>query len=295
MASSDGKISIRVIWQDYKGEILFFLILSACVALGHWASRFIPVALLYNAVLPLQHGANVAICILGATLLFSHSDGLRIRTASAWALIAWGVADSAVLIQDYLLQMPILRIGSDAVNAYTLLIANFLGWILLVYPTEALRPGWLNWKRGIFQLLPMVVLVVLDYFVPYDLRWLIALYPLALLFFVMSNIHAYRLQCEENYSSMEQIDTQWIVRYLSMVLLIGVSYVYICLSTNPGRVVTQNALLFFVFCYSIEQILFRKDPWQNMQSTETESGSEHAPDAAARGMKIPKKVVMRSA
>lgn len=282
MASSDGKISIRVIWQDYKGEILFFLILSACVALGHWASRFIPVALLYDAVLPLQHGANVAICILGATLLFSHSDGLRIRTASAWALLVWGVVDSSILVQDYLMQFPILRIGSDALDAYTMLIGNFLAWVLMIYPTETLRPGWLNWKRGILQLLPMVVLVALDYVVPFDLRWLVMLYPLALVLLVLAHIRKYRKWCEENYSSMDHIDAQWLVRYLSMVLIMGGSYLYICFSDNPGRVVTQNALLFFLFCYSIEQILFRKDPWQNMQSDETESGSEHAPDAAAR-------------
>ena len=282
MASSDGKISIRVIGQDYKGEILFFLILSACVALGHWASRFIPVALLYDAVLPLQHGANVAICILGATLLFSHSDGLHIRTASAWALIAWGVADSAVFIQDYLLQMPILRIGSDALDAYTMLIGNFLAWILLIYPTETLRPGWLNWKRGILQLLPMVLLVALDYVVPFDLRWLVMLYPLALVLLVLAHLRKYRKWCEENYSSMDHIDAQWLVRYLSMVLIMGGSYLYICFSDNPGRVVTQNAFLFFLFCYSIEQILFREDPWQNMQSNEEQNDKETLPDAAAR-------------
>ena len=282
MAQTNDKISIHEIWSQYKEEALFAIILSALVVLGHWLSRFIPLALLFDIILPIQHSANIAICALGAFLLFTHSEGLRIRKASAWALLVWGVADSSILVQDYLMQFPILRIGSDALDAYTMLIGNLLAWVLLIYPTETLRPGWLNWKRGILQLLPMVLLVALDYVVPFDLRWLVMLYPLALVLLVLAHLRKYRKWCEENYSSMDHIDAQWLVRYLSMVLIMGGSYLYICFSDNPGRVVTQNAFLFFLFFYSIEQILFREDPWQNMQSNEEQSDKETLPDAAAR-------------
>lgn len=282
MAQTNDKISIHEIWSQYKEEVFFLIILSALVVLGHWLSWFIPLALLFDIILPIQHSAIIAICALGAFLLFTHSEGLRIRKASAWALLVWGVADSSILVQDYLMQFPILRVGSDALDAYTMLIGNFLAWVLLIYPTETLRPGWLNWKRGILQLLPMVLLVALDYVVPFDLRWLVMLYPLALVLLVLAHIRKYRKWCEENYSSMDHIDAQWLVRYLSMVLIMGGSYLYICISDNPGRVVTQNAFLFFLFCYSIEQILFREDPWQNMQSNEEQIDKETLPDAAAR-------------
>lgn len=252
------------IWNNYRAEMLFFLILSACVILGHYLSRFIPEALIDDAILPLQHGANVAICVFGACLLFLHSDGLRIRKASAYALVIWGLADASLMIQDYLLQLPVLRIGSNELDAYILFFCNFLGWVLLIYPTETLRPGWLNWKRALLELLPMAAFVTLDYWVPIDLRWIIALYPAVLIGMLVSHIRAYRLWCENNYSTMDHIDVQWIVRYLAMVLVMGLSYMYILLSDNPGRVVTQNALLFFLYCYAIEQILFRKDPWEGM-------------------------------
>jgi AraC-like DNA-binding protein len=282
MAQTNDRISLHEFWSQYKNEALFAIILSALVALGHWLSRFIPLALLFDIILPIQHGGIISICALGAFLLFTHSDGVRARKASAWALLVWGVADSSILVQDYLMQFPILRIGSDALDAYVMLIGNFLAWVLLIYPTETLRPGWLNWKRGILQLLPMVLLVALDYFVQIDLRWLVMLYPLALVIMVVVHIRKYRKWCEENYSSMDHIDAQWLVRYLSMVLIMGGSYLYICFSDNPGRVVTQNAFLFFLFCYSIEQILFREDPWQNMQSNEEQSDKDSLPDAAAR-------------
>lgn len=280
--------TLRDLWHNYRGELFFFLILSATVALGHWASHFIPVELIDNAILPFQHGANVAICLLGACLLFLHSDGLRIRKASAYALVIWGLADASLLMQDYLLHLPVLRIGSDELNAYILFFGNFLGWVLLIYPTETIRPGWLNWKRALLQLVPMAAFVTLDYWVPIDLRWIIALYPVVLVGMLLSHIRAYRIWCEENYSSMDHIDVQWIVRYLAMVLVMGLSYMYILLSDNPGRVVTQNALLFFLYCYAIEQILFRKDPWTYLATNETngreeeEDENENQPDWAAQ-------------
>lgn len=72
---------------------------------------------------------------------------------------------------------------------------------------------------------------------------------------------------------MEHIDAQWIVRYLIMVLVIGLSYLYIALSQHPTRVVTQNILLGFLFFYSIDEILFRKDPWTGMVANEANGDS----------------------
>jgi AraC-like DNA-binding protein len=258
-------ISLRELWQNYRSEVFFGLILSALVALGHWLFRFIPVDLLNNVVIPFQHGGNIAVCLVGAWLLFRHSDGLRIRKASAYALVAWSIAEACLVTQEYVFHLPVLRIGSDALNAYLLFICNFLGWILLIYPTETLRPGWLNTPKALLQLLPLAAMVALDYVVPYDLRWIIFLYPVMLFILVLTHIRAYRIWCEQNYSSMEHIDAQWIVRYLVMLQIIGGSYLYVALSDNPGRVVTQNILLFFFFVYATEQILFRCDPWVNVQ------------------------------
>ena len=276
--------SIRELWRNYKSEAVFFVVLSTCVVLGHWLSHWIPVELLNNAILPVQHGANITVCAVGAWLLFGHADGLRIRKACAWALVAWGLADAGLLVQDYIYQLPVLRIGSNALNAYELLVCNFLGWILLVYPTETLRPGWLNKKRAMYQLLPLLALVVLDYFIPIDLRWVIAGYPAVLFALVVTHLRAYRIWCEENYSSMDHIDVQWVVRYLLMVLLVGISYGYVALSDNPGRVVTQNALLFFLFAYGVEQILFRKDPWRNVQRDDVQCTKENLTGTASAGL-----------
>lgn len=260
--------SFRDFWKNYKEEILFALLLSAFTVLSHWLSRFIPVDLLENVLLLALHSINTAICFFGAVLLFRHSDGLRIRKASAYALAIWGIADMFFMIQTYLLDQPVLNLGSEDLTVYMLFAGNFLGWLLLIYPTETLRPGWLTWKRALCQLLPLVVLCAVDYFVPYDLRWLISLYPVGLFIMVLTHIRAYRIWCENNYSSMEHIDVQWIVRYLIMLAVLGASYGYMMVSDNPCRAFTQNILIGFMFVYSIEQILFRRDPWDNLIGTE---------------------------
>jgi len=260
--------SFRDIWKNYQEEFLFGLLLSAFTVLSHWLSRFIPVDLFENVILLIQHGSNTALCLIGAWLLFKHSDGMRVRRACAYALAIWGIAEVFFMIQTYFLDQPVLNIGSEALTVYMLFAGNFLGWLLLTYPTETLRPGWMTWKRALCQLLPLVLLCVVDYLVPYDLRWVISLYPVALFIMVLTHIRAYRLWCENNYSSMEHIDVQWIVRYLTMLAVLGVSYGYMIVSNNPCRGFTQNILIGFMFVYSIEQILFRRDPWDNLIGTE---------------------------
>ena len=258
--------SIRDLWQDYKSEVFFFLILSSCVAMSHWLSRYIPAEFMETVLTPIQHGANAAVCCVGAWALFRHSEGMRVRKSFAWALVAWCISEVVFMVQQYVWHMPVFHFGNEALTSFMMLAGNLLGWLLLLYPTVALRPHWLNWKRGTLLLLPMVALVALDYVVPLDLRWLIALYPAVLFALVLTHLRAYRIWCEENYSSMDNIDVQWIVRYLLMLLVVAVSYMYMMVSDNPCRAFTQNLLLLFVFAYSTEQILFRKDPWEEVTS-----------------------------
>lgn len=268
MADSKNHRMLRELWQDYKSEVFFFLILSSCVAMSHWLSRYISAEFMDNVLIPIQHGAMLAACAIGAWVLFRHAEGMRVRKAFAWTLVVWGASEIVFMLQHFVWHMQVFHYGNEALTSFMMLAGNFLGWLFLLYPTIALRPHWLNWKRGTMLLLPMVALVALDYMVPLDLRWLIAIYPAVLFALVLTHLRAYRIWCEENYSSMEHIDVQWIVRYLLMLLVVAVSYAYMMVSDSPTRAFTQNALLFFVFAYSTEQILFRRDPWENVQRDE---------------------------
>ena len=269
---------IRNLWYNYKSEILFFLILSVSTVFSHWlAWLLMPMDLFDGVITAMQNACTSTICIFGAILIFVHSENLRIRKAWGWVLLIWGMADVFFLMQTYILRSPVLNIGGDTMSAFQLLVANLLAWLLLVYPQEVIRPNWLTFSKAMWQLLPMCALVGLDFLLPVDLSYVIMCYPVLLTIILIRHVRAYRIWCEENYSTMDNIDVQWIVRYLLMLLVLGLSLFYMCPTKNPARAFTQQWLLQLLFGYSTLQILFRPDPWKQLRSTATEEPEEPNP------------------
>ena len=164
-----------------------------------------------------------------------------------------------------------------------MLVACVFAWLLLIYPSISIRPGKFNWGRGALLLLPLAVLGIIDYMLPFDLRIIIALYPLWLMYVVFQNIRRYREWCEENFSTMDNIDAQWIVRYMVMIVLAGLVFYYLCVSDDPARAFTQQWYLMFVLGYTTDQVLHRPDPWERLRSTavEEEEKEETNPAYAA--------------
>lgn len=206
-------------------------------------------------------GCTVTAAFSGAFLILRHSDGLRLRKVWGWTLLFWGVADSVYLLSWALSPSPVMNMGAQELTTHELLLGNLLGWVLLLYPTEALRPGWMRLKTALWQLLPMLALVALDYVIPYKIDFIISLYPFALIGFLFTHVRVYKTWCEENFSTLDDIDVRWIMRYLEMLILVGGVYMFMCLTQGPARGFTQLWLTIYMFVYSTEQILFRKDPW----------------------------------
>lgn len=254
----------------YKSVIRFAAILSACVALSLWLSRYIPEALFNNQLSPILFACTVAVAFSGAWVIFRHTDKLRFRTAWGWTMLVWGVMDSAYLFFYITAPKQVMDMGAPNLTTLELLIGNILGWVLLLYPTEALRPGWMNRKKALWQLLPMFALVALDYVLPLNLQLVISLYPVFLVSVLFTHVRAYNNRCEENYSNLDDFDVQWIMRYLVMTVLVGLVYMYMCYSHHPTRGFTQLWLTILMFVYSTEQILFRKDPWSMLRQADTE-------------------------
>ncbi len=85
--------------------------------------------------------------------------------------------------------------------------------------------------------------------------------------------------CEENFSTLDDIDAQWIVRYIMMIMLAALVFYYLCVSDDPARAFTQQWYLMFVLCYTTDQVLHRPDPWERLHSTVVEEEKEE-PDSA---------------
>lgn len=246
----------------YKSGICFSLVLTVFVGLSLWLSRYIPDDIFDQVVIPLLVTCTTTIAFFGAWLMFRHADGLRIRKAWGWTLITWGLADGAYLLCWFVAPSQVMNMAAHELTDHELLIGNLLGWMLLLYPTEALRPQWLTLRHTLCYLLPIFVLVGLDYVVPLNLAPAIVLYPFVLLGLLVTSVRAYRIWCEENFSTLDDIDVAWIIRYIVMVILVGIVYLYLCMSHSHTRGFTQLWLVIFMLAYSTEQILSRRDPWE---------------------------------
>lgn len=266
--------SVNIIFH-YKAEIRFAVILTAIVALSIWASHFIPEEYFDSAITPILMSASTAVALCCAWISFRHTEGYRMRRIWGWTLLLWGILDGLYVISWLFMGKPVMNMGAYELTTMELALGNLLGWSLLMFPTEALRPGWLNVRRALYQLLPMFALVALDYFLPVNLRLLVALYPVFLLALLFTHVREYRLWCEDNFSSLEDIDEKSILRYMSVGLLVGLVYFYMCVSHDHARGFTQQWLAIFALAYGTDLVLFRRDPWvQVMQSIKSETTKE---------------------
>lgn len=258
----------------YQSGVIFCLSLTACVVVSLWLSQWIPTAYFDNVVTPILVVCTTTVALVGAWLMFRHSDGLRIRKAWGSTLVVWALADGAYLVCWVAAPLSVMNMGAYQLTTHELLIGNLLGWTLLVYPTEALRPQWLNGKRALLQLVPMIALVALDYILPVNLAPVIALYPFVLLGLLITHVRAYKIWCEENFSTLDNFDVQWIMRYLIMLMLVGCMYLYLCLSHSHTRGFTQLWLVIIMLAYSTEKILFQRDPWKMVLHTDLTDSQE---------------------
>ena len=265
--------TLNNLWYNYKSEFFFGLVLLVLLFASTFLSRLIPEEFFDNFLNPALSMAFAIVCFFGAALCFRHLDGNRIRKTWAIILILWGSWE-LVMVALFKTAYNPFRVGDELMDSSSMLLACVFAWMLMIYPSISIRPGKYNWRRGALFLLPLVVLGIIDYFLPFDLRILIALYPIWMMGVVFRNIRRYRLWCEENFSTMDDIDTQWIVRYMTMIFLAGLVFYYLCVSDDPARAFTQQWYLMFVIAYTTEQVLYRPDPWERLHSTAVEEEKE---------------------
>ena len=270
---------MRDIWREYRSEVIFGLVMSVLLFASTLLSRLIPEEFFDSFLNPALSFAFALSCFFGAALCLRHMDGNRIRKTWAVILILWGLWELMMVALFKTAYNP-FRVGDELMESTSMLLACVFAWMLMIYPSISIRPGKYNWRRGALFLLPLLVLGIIDYVLPIDLRVLIALYPIWLMGVLFRNIRKYRRWCEENFSTLDDIDAQWIVRYMLMIFLSALVFYYLCVSDDPARAFTQQWYLMFVLAYTTDQVLFRPDPWERLRSTATEEEKEEEPDPA---------------
>ena len=273
----DEKRTYSRLWTDYKSEIIFGLVLTVLLIASTFLSRLIPEEFFDSFLNPALSFAFAIVCFSGAILCFRHLENNRIRRVWAIILVLWGLWELVVVALFKTAYNP-FQVGNELMESIPMQIACVFAWMLFIYPSITIRPGRFNWGRSALSLLPVAVLGIIDYLLPYDLRLLIALYPLSLMYIVFMDIRKYRQWCEDNFSTLDDIDAQWIVRYMVMVVLSGLVFYYLCVSDDPARAFTQQWYLMFVLGYTTDQVLYRPDPFERLRSTAIEEEKEEEPD-----------------
>ena len=274
--------ALQYLWYNYKSEIIFGLVLLPVLIASTFLSRLISEDFFDDFLNPALSLAFAVLCFFGAAQCLRHLENNRIRKVWAIILILWGLCELVVVVMFKAAYNP-FRVGNELMESTPMLVACVFAWLLFIYPSISMRPGKFNWGRGALFLLPVVVLGVIDYVLSVDLRILIALYPIWLIYVGFRRVHRYRQWCEENFSTLDDIDAQWIVRYIMMIILAALVFFYLCVSDDPARAFTQQWYLMFVLGYTTDQVLHRPDPWERLHSTavEEEEKEETNPAYAA--------------
>lgn len=275
-------INWRHLWLDYRSEFFFGAVLGVLVVFSYWAASFIPEDFFETFINPVQYVAMIMVCLFGAFLMYRHHEGVEMRRSWGTVLLIWALTEIVLLILRYGFgYMAVGGTSDDPLYNTSLTIGNMLAWLLFIYPSQVLWPGWLTWTKAAVIVLPMIIVGVIDYFVPANLIYIIMLYPIAIFFLLCRHIRMYRRWCEDNFSSMDNIDVQWIVRYLIMLALLGLSFYFIVFRYVPNRMFTQQWVFLLILGYSTEQILFRKDPWEELLKEDGKIDNTSSSDEAS--------------
>ena len=269
MLTGGGKMSIRKFYHEYKSELGFGVVFSMAVAVSYLISPYIPEDWFRSIISPLQNSANCAITVIFAWLLARHHEGMRLRKLCAWLAGALAI----IFIGGFIVRLkeeganPVAE-GAFSFERWELMFGAIIAWILLAYPYELLRPGCVTLRSTMMRILPVFLVGAIDYYVPWDLRWMLAAFPIIWVGLIFFHLRSYRKYCEENYSSLEDTDERWVIRYLIMMFVLGLSYFHLYFSTETNRLFTQQWLMFFVLAYSGEKILFHSNAWMERKEKE---------------------------
>ena len=248
----------------------------AGVVLSYFLAQYIPMKL-YGSLSMIMNGCITTVCLAGAWIMSRHTKGMLVRKVWVFTLLAYAVF-AVLLLMRVTSFVDTPKEGLVSLQGWEIVVGNFLLWLLLLYPMLVLRPGWMTVPRAIIQGLPVWIAWVIDEITDIDCRILLAIYPVLLFGLLITYIRKYRLWCEENFSSMDNIDVQWIVRYIIMYLLDGALFFILCFHATVPVAFTQQWLILLMIGYSTEQILYRNDPWATVRSHKPNTHESEEPE-----------------
>lgn len=243
----------------------------------------------YTSILPILITMAAVICLGGASLLFLRGRNNRSRRLLASIMLAWGIFYVIRIVGMLMGNQNLYFTKVDIANVFLLTSGNLYLIILLLYPLEIVRPGWLNLKRTGLLLLPYIGVTLFYYFVlsllgqkPLILSdinqfmehigqfnvWFrilmtlsIAAYLAYLFRLTWRYKEFYQQWCRNNYSDDETMNISWLRQYGIGVVLIGVAYFWGVFDGNTYSFIIHNLTVQCFFYYTLYKGLFHDNPY----------------------------------
>lgn len=190
-------------------------------------------------------------------------------------LIVWALVELNMFVLQWAFGVPTM-IFDHTLTSDDLVTRDLFALLFLAYPLEVLRPHWLKWWKGFLIILPSLIIGAIDHFTYADLRILLIIYPMIISLWLFIMVYAYRKRCEENFSTLENTGIGWMRNYLVTLVVMGLSYFYLCAGTHPTRAFTQELLVLYLLIANTTQIILRNKPWLE-ESAEEENEEEEDP------------------
>ena len=241
----------------------------------------------WEAILRMLLPMCTTICIAGAILLFLRGEGSRSKRLLAYTMLIWGVV--------YAIRIPGILLGfmsfmkTDVLAPFVLIFGNLYAIVILLYPIEIIRPGWLNLRRGLLITSPYLFIVATYYAIMYLLgessvrlqhwddflthigefnvwyRLVIALSVTAYIAYLVQLIYRHELSyqqwCDTNYASTERMTVSWLRYYGLGVLLILFAFFWAALDGNTYCYVAHNIAVQLFFSFTFYKGFFHENPY----------------------------------
>ena len=224
--------------------------------------------------------------IFQSFLLFARCRNNKARITLAILELFWGfiyIFNLFVLITkaDYS-EYPLLRSNALVIGSYCILFTHF-------FPIQILLPGWLNWKKALLLLSPIILLTVTYYGgmallqeTPENLksyamlgtsighfnvwfRFVILLCNLVYLGFILRWLYGYEKKYikwkNENFSDQEYVDISWMRFYDYIVIGISIFYLGILFFGGQISVFCHSTFVAISFSFLFYKVLFYESPY----------------------------------
>jgi len=268
--------------SKYKRTIVYGTLLLL-VAIGHHCSRQTEM----ETFRYVRHSVMSMLCLLclsGFFVLMRKKKRVRADLFFAFLMLSVGITNLLSLTRG-------LTAGYAGVVEYRymsfpmLVYGNLFAYFFLLYPIEAFRPGWLTLKRATILFLPTILILgvylvatrILGVTIPVIddwsslirgfwnitvwLRLFILFYPVFGLMVMLRYRNNYREWCENNYASMEHIDSRWLEDYIFGNLVITISCLVVVFSNDARSVLAHNIIFLSFFLYAFYRVFFQKNPY----------------------------------